>query len=69
MNFLSGGKINPLIGGRWSYIIPTIMGILVFARLTKYRWISRYSTAILSGIGLGVTFGETIKNSDIGKHS
>jgi len=58
---LRGTCFEPLVAGRLILIIPTILGIAIFSRLTRYRWLTRYSTSILSGIGLGVTFAETIK--------
>jgi len=52
---LQSSMIDPLM------IIPLIIGLTAFARWTKYRWIARYPVAILSGVGLGVTAGSTIR--------
>jgi hypothetical protein len=46
-------------------IIPFIIGILAYTRWTKYRWLARYPVSILSGIGLGVTVGSTIRGQII----
>jgi len=39
--------------GRPSFIIPMVAGVLVYSRLTRWRWTARYSIAIISGAGLG----------------
>jgi hypothetical protein len=50
-----------IAAGRVLLIIPLIIGFLLFSRVTKFRWAARYPTAILSGIGLGLVFGLTIR--------
>ena len=41
--------------GMWWYLFPTILGILMWARLSKrYTWISRYPLAFYLGIATGV---------------
>lgn len=52
-----------IAAGRWWLIIPVIIGLLSFTRLTKYRWAARYPVAALSGIGLGVFFGFNLRGS------
>jgi len=52
-----------IAAGKWWLIIPLILGLLSFTRLTKYRWAARYPVAALSGIGLGVFFGFNIRGS------
>lgn len=42
-------------------IIPALFGALAFTRLTKYRWAARYTIAILSGVGTGVVFSNSVK--------
>jgi len=54
-----------IAAGRWWLIIPVIIGLLSFTRLTKYRWAARYPVAALSGIGLGVFFGFNLRGSII----
>ena len=46
---------NPIVRGDLIYIIPTILGIMMWARFSKnYSWISRYSIAFYIGISSGV---------------
>ena len=59
VNTLKSQLVNPLM------IIPFIIGILAYTRWTKYRWLARYPIAVLSGIGLGVTVGSTIRGQII----
>ncbi|MCL4424090.1 MAG: hypothetical protein M1553_01225 [Firmicutes bacterium] len=48
--------IAPLLGGRWLMIIPIIIGILLFTRLSrKLMWLSLYPIALIVGLGLGMT--------------
>lgn len=42
-------------------IIPFLIGGLAFTRLTRFRWGARYTVAILSGVGAGVVFSNTIR--------
>jgi hypothetical protein len=44
----------------WWMVIPMIVGALAFARMTRYRWASRYPVAIMSGVGAGIVFGLTL---------
>ncbi|UCD45232.1 MAG: hypothetical protein JSV27_01665 [Candidatus Bathyarchaeota archaeon] len=46
-------------------ILPVIIGLMAFSRWTKYRWLARYPVAVLSGVGLGVTVGSTIRGQII----
>jgi hypothetical protein len=52
---LNSVSFAPILAGEWHLIIPTIIGLGIFTRLTPYRWFSRYSVGIMAGIGLGVT--------------
>lgn len=57
---IEGICLNPLFSGQVVRIIPLIFGLLIFTRLSRqYAWISRYPTALLAGIGVGVMFGAT----------
>jgi uncharacterized protein YacL len=42
-------------------LIPVIIGIMAFSRLTRYRWLARYPVSIVSGVGVGVVFGLTLR--------
>lgn len=53
--------IDFILTGRVLLIIPLIIGAFAFLRLTKYRWAARYTTSILTGVGIGITFGLTIR--------
>jgi len=44
------------LNGEYHYIIPAILGIIMWTRFSKkYSWISRYSIAFYIGIGSGVS--------------
>lgn len=46
---------NPLSHGEILYIIPTILGIMMWSRFSRnWSWISRYSIAFYIGISSGV---------------
>ncbi len=50
--------------GQWWYIIPSILGILMWFRLSKkYGFLARYSLAFYIGISTGVFIPLTIKAS------
>ena len=59
---LRGSVFDELASGHWTVIIPLLIGLSVFTRLTKYRWAARYSVSVLSGIGVGVVFGLMIRS-------
>jgi len=50
-----------VIAGRVWLVIPFFIGLLTFARMTKWRWAARYPVAIMSGIGLGLFFGLNLR--------
>lgn len=53
--FLGTGK-NPQLMGQWSIILPAILGLLMYSRLSKkYAWISRIPFAIMIGFGVGMS--------------
>jgi hypothetical protein len=62
-NSYKSNAIDFIAQGKWWLIIPVIIGLLSFTRLTKYRWAARYPVAALSGIGLGVFFGFNLRGS------
>jgi len=55
--------VVPISAGRVLLIIPVIIGLLAFTRLTRYRWAARYPVVILSGIGIGLFFGLNLRAS------
>jgi len=52
---------NYVMVGQAILIIPVIVGLLGFARLTKFRWVARYPVAVLSGAGVGALFGLSLR--------
>ncbi|MEM2922389.1 MAG: hypothetical protein QXF26_08760 [Candidatus Bathyarchaeia archaeon] len=62
---LAASVFDPMAKGKIILIIPVIIGLFAFARLTKARWLARYPVAIMSGIGIGVIFGLTIRSQII----
>lgn len=61
-NNLKSSVIDPLLSGTYIVIIPTIIGLMAFSRMTRFRWLARYPVAILSGIGIGISFGLIIRS-------
>jgi hypothetical protein len=48
--------INPLLQGEITWIMPILLGLLLYLRFSeKYIWISRYSIAVMVGIGTAVS--------------
>lgn len=64
-NSYKSNAIDFIAQGKWWLIIPVIIGLLSFTRLTRFRWAARYPVAALSGIGLGVFFGFNLRGSII----
>jgi hypothetical protein len=60
---LKANAFDFILQGRVLLVVPLIIGLLSFARFTKYRWLARYPIAALSGIGLGIFFGLNIRGS------
>lgn len=51
-------------GHQWSLIVPVILGLLVYSRLSqKHAWLSRYTFAFIVGYGSGVGLGPTVSGS------
>lgn len=47
--------IKSISTGKIAFIIPIILGILLYARfIPKMQWVSRYPLAVITGIGTGV---------------
>lgn len=56
---------NKIQGGEILYIIPILLGVSIFMRYhPKYYWLSRYGTALLVGVGTGLTL-RTVTQSNI----
>lgn len=55
--------INPLRAGKYWYIIPGILGILMWARFSKkWQWLSRPTLAFVIGSGAGVAIPLYLQN-------
>lgn len=61
--FSSG--IKPALEGKTLLFIPVILSILSLSRLTKFKWLSRYTNAILIGVGVGLMLATTIQGQII----
>lgn len=59
--------IITLLGGDILVLAGLIMGVLMFARLTPYKWASRYPTQLLMCVGLGTMFGLSINSTLFGQ--
>jgi hypothetical protein len=47
---------RPQALGVWSVILPAILGLLMYSRLSKrYAWISRFPFAVMIGFGVGMS--------------
>ena len=57
---IKASGIDPLIAGKYSLILPILLGFLLFGRFTKEKWLIRYPTSILMVVGLGITIGTVI---------
>jgi len=51
-----------IAAGQVLLIIPVIVGILAFTRLTRFRWLARYPVALLSGAGVGALWGLVLRS-------
>jgi len=52
---LRGSLWIPLTNGNLLLIIPLIIGIMMYFRfIQKYSWVSLWSTAVLTGLGIGL---------------
>jgi hypothetical protein len=65
MRSLERNAFQYIADGRLLLIVPVVIGLLVFTRWTKYRWLARYPTSILIGIGVGLIAGLAIESQII----
>jgi hypothetical protein len=53
--------ISGLTGGNFVYILPIVLGLLLYSRFVKnYEYLSRYGMAVLIGTFVGVNLGPEI---------
>lgn len=54
-NNIRDTAVKPLVAGNYLWIIPILLGIMLYARYVKtIAWYSRFPVAVLVGIGMGV---------------
>lgn len=59
--------VRPIIEGDFLYIIPIVLGLLLFTRLSsKYSWLASYSYSVSLGLGTGATLS-TLFSSNVAK--
>lgn len=59
--------VAPILAGDFLYIIPIILGLLLFTRLSsKYSWLASYSYSVSLGLGTGATLS-TLFSSNVAK--
>jgi hypothetical protein len=47
--------VTPMLGGKYSLLIPIALGILLYARYIKrYAWVSKIPLGLIMGIGTGL---------------
>jgi hypothetical protein len=47
--------VAPIAAGDYAYVLPFLIGVLLFSRLSKkYYWLARWPTALIAGIGSGL---------------
>jgi hypothetical protein len=63
---LRSSAFDLIAAGRIWLLIPVIIGLLAFTRLTRFRWLARYPVAVVSGVGLGLYFGLNLRAQIIG---
>lgn len=61
-----GNRIKPAVmidileKGKWNYIVPIILGLLMYTRFSKrLQWLSRYPISFTVGVGAGVVLTKT----------
>ncbi len=45
---------QPIAAGEMVWVLPMLLGVLLYARYTKEAWLARYPVAVMVGIGTGV---------------
>lgn len=65
MRSLDKSAFQYIAGGRILLIVPLVIGLLVFTRWTKFRWLARYPTSMMIGIGVGLIAGLAIRSQII----
>ena len=67
-NSIRGSVIDKILLGNYLYIIPLILGVLIFTRLSdEYKNLSRVSIALMFGTGTGLGLARTW-HSGVSRH-
>lgn len=65
---LNSNTFLPIAKGDWSYVIPIILGLLLYTMpFRQYRWISRYPIALIVGVGTGVAIRGAVQAQVVGQ--
>ncbi|MBS7651510.1 MAG: hypothetical protein QW638_00070 [Candidatus Bathyarchaeia archaeon] len=59
--------LDSIMAGRALLVIPLFLAILTFGRLTPWGWVSRYPTALLTAIGIGILVGGALEAQIVGQ--
>ena len=60
LGFIYAGSISRIARGNLAYVIPLVLGLLMFTTFSKKSyWLSRYAVAIMVGVGTGLTLRAT----------
>lgn len=68
MNFQSvhNNAIKPILAGNVLFIIPLILGLLMYSRLSsEISWLAKYPTSVLVGVGTGVMIAGSLRGQII----
>jgi len=68
MNFQSvhNNAIKPILAGNVLFIIPLILGLLTYSRLSSdVSWLAKYPTNVLIGVGTGVMIAGSLRGQII----
>jgi len=64
---INSSAVIPLLNGKGMSIIPIVLGLMVFLRLSKnWGWLSRYPTMFMMGTGIGIMLGAVMEGQIIG---
>lgn len=68
INTLTNILYTPLTNGKWSLILPTLAGLLLFTVFSeKYRFLSRWGAAAITGGGLGFAVSRAVPVQILGQ--
>jgi hypothetical protein len=55
LNALRRNILTPISGGRFTLLIPLLLGLLMYTRLSReWGWVSRYPIALTIGVGTAI---------------